>query len=143
MAEGDVGPQDALEAFEGKSLKASSKERDFLFNHFLKDTGAPASVTAFLRAQYPAMPEDECRLRHCRSALLTWNGDWGLRDGSVGKSLSPAADPVLVTELEVAILRADPDVVKLWEEFKSWMTKLAEDTCATGWACSLDSARGN
>jgi len=77
MAQGEVAVQDALEAFEGKSLKVGSKERDFLFDLFLKDTGAPPAVTAFLRAQYPSAPKDDAQLRNSRSVLLTWNGDWG------------------------------------------------------------------
>jgi hypothetical protein len=138
IARGEVAVQDALEAFEGKSLKASSKERDFLFDLFLKDTGAPPAVTAFLRAQYPSAPKDDAQLRNCRSVLLTWNGDWGLCGGIIGKSLSPAEDAVLAADLAAAILREEPSVQELWEEYLSWMTSLAADTGATGWACSLE-----
>ena len=137
-AEGDVQLQTLLEGQEGKSFKIASNERDLLWDQFLTNTRAPPAVMEFLMAQYPRHSMDMVRLRHSRSALLTWNGAWGECADSLGKSLSPAAEPGVLDENTLQRIREHPSVVALWVDFLSWMNVLANDTGAGAWACALE-----
>ena len=102
-----------------------------VFKIFCEDSRAPAFVTDWISKVYPEGSEKAKRFLNCSSALLTWNGDWGVLE-NVPEGLSGESMDTLCCHV-----RKLAEAKSIWEDFLEHIERLVEKYHLPAWgACA-------
>ena len=123
-------------------------QKNAVLQHWAEEVRAPESVVLTIDALWP--PEvrakdahcDAHRFLYCKSALLTWQGPWGVVSMTAEQVRGRSVDAV------VAELRQREDLLASWRAFEAFVKELAEEhfvrfytlsfeLCTQTLACSL------
>ena len=120
----------ALKDFHG----LSKRQKNLVMRHFLHWSNAPPWIFQFAVRQWPCDPDEQKPklVLKTQTALLTFQGDWGVLE------LDPNLPPSPTTDHLTQHVKALQAAQTLWKAFSAFGEQLAADLHAPSWACCLE-----
>ena len=128
----DMTPDELIPYAHGGLRHLTREQKAVVYGRFCALSSAPEEITEMVKDLWGAVDgQRRGRWLHSKTALLTWNGDWGL------VKVNDDANLTSVDEV-VSHVRQDTSMMKTWQQFLDLVKDVADRWFCKVYACSFE-----